>query len=118
MSEWPRVLPNDDGIRPNGGPDKCFYCQSPVGTEHARDCVCVRKRIKVRYSFEIELDMPYAWDAHQWEFNRNDGTWCANNAIDELENYTEESGGCLCDALTATFICVTDETPFRNTKDE
>lgn len=113
---WPLVDPDDHGIRPAGKPDACFYCSSVVGTEHARDCVIVTKRVKVRYTLEIEVDVPYAWNKEFFEFHRNESSWCADNVVDEITAYVERldsEGGCVCDNFKAEFISVTDGTPKR-----
>lgn len=51
MSYWPLVDPNDDGIRPAGKPDECFYCNSKVGEEHGRQCCIVTKLVRLEYTF-------------------------------------------------------------------
>lgn len=64
---WPKVLPNDDGIRPAGKPDECFYCYQRVGQGHRPDCVTVLQL--VRYTVWVngtnigyhETDQPYTW---------------------------------------------------------
>lgn len=110
MGAWPLVLPDDSGIRPAGPPDACFYCDRKVGEEHARECVTVHKRIRVRYSFELELEVPHHWDAERFEFHRNHGTWCAANALDEIGRATEEHG-CPCGIFRAELLSVVDDTP-------
>ncbi len=64
---WPKVLPNDYGIRPAGKPDECFYCYQRVGQAHRSDCVTVLQL--VRYTVRVngtaigyhETDQPYTW---------------------------------------------------------
>lgn len=84
MSEWPKVLPGDDGIRPAGPQDACLYCRQKIGQEHGRDCVTITKKVRVRYSFELEIEVPHSWDKGQIEFVRGESSWCANNSFDEL----------------------------------
>lgn len=107
---WPTVQPNDPGIRPAGPQDACFYCRQKVGQEHGRDCPIVQKRVKVRYSFEIELLQPHHWDKGRIEFHRNDGSWCAVNAIRELEGLTSE-GQCLCPVFNCEVLDMGDGVP-------
>jgi len=109
---WPKVVKNDDGIRPAGNPDQCFYCKSKIGEEHRTDCCIVTKKVLINYCIVVEIDVPHYKSAEQIEFHRNSGTWCANNLIDELQQIKEEKG-CLCLATTAKFIKVTDDTPSR-----
>lgn len=111
---WPLVAPNDDGIRPAGAPDQCFYCRQKVGAEHARDCVMVKKTVLVRYSIELEIEVPHHWRQGDVEFNRNEGTWCANNAIDELrKRFATDESGCMCGAFACEYLGDADVTPRR-----
>lgn len=94
MKEWPRVDEHDDGIRPAGPPDACFYCQRRVGELHAADCVTIQKRIEmevtIRWSDDSEttglwqFDDPYDWTEEMSEFHKNDSSWCANNIVRDL----------------------------------
>lgn len=87
---WPAVLPDDDGIRPAGPPDRCFYCGRRVGAPHAADCVTVYQ--SVRYDVLVggavvgtyDLMEPHAWDDGIMTLVRNDGSWCADDALDEI----------------------------------
>lgn len=122
-ANWPLVDPNDDGIRPAGPPDACFYCRQKVGEPHGRECVIVQRRVKLRYVIEVEVMMPHAWDDHDIEFHRNMGRWCANNCLDDIEAHIatlEARRKCLCrdDAFHAEFVSVIDDTPVRELKTE
>ena len=61
MTDWPLVDPFDDGIRPAGAPDRCFYCQQKVGEPHARDCVIVKKVVRFRCAVDVDLTVPHHW---------------------------------------------------------
>lgn len=82
-----KVLPDDNGIRPDSSPDRCFYCGQSIGEDHRDDCVCLTKRVKVVYSFTIEIDVPSFWAPHDIEFHHNESSWCAGNAIPDLLEY-------------------------------
>lgn len=85
--------------RPGSAPPfdgRCFYCRQPIGELHKRTCELVHKRVKVRCTIEYEVEVPSFWDQTQIEFHRNDGSWCADNLLRELEQVAE-AGGCLCD---------------------
>lgn len=71
----PSVLTNDDGIRPAGEPDECFYCHQKVGTPHREECVCVNKKVKVRAMIEYEVEVPFFWSKEDIEFHRNESSW-------------------------------------------
>lgn len=94
------------GPRPAGPPDRCFYCREPVGGAHAPQCVLRLKTVVVRYSYEIVLDVPEHWKAGDLEYNRNMGSWCADNGVDDLRALVERLGdtACTCDCFTATYV--------------
>lgn len=49
------VLVNDDGIRPAGRQDECFYCNQKVGMPHSCDCVCLLHKARVKIEIESDL---------------------------------------------------------------
>jgi hypothetical protein len=138
VAAWPLVADKDDGIRPAGRPDECFYCKSRVGHPHARACVVVKKRIAMRVRAVLpsgdvldgvwQFDEPYAWEPRMSEFHKNEGSWCASNFLlerrrgtvaweagdpwDDLEGL-ERAGDCLCGRLSFAFLRVVDGTPRR-----
>lgn len=90
------VLENDDGIIPASKKGECIYCGSKIGEYHKSDCVTITKKVKVRYSFEIEIEVPRSWDKEQIEYARNNGRWCADNSLLEMQLYADENNTCLC----------------------
>ena len=106
----PLVAENDHGIRPAGKPDECFYCQRKIGEQHKPGCVVVQKKVRVEYTFTLELYIPHHWEPEHFEFDRNENTWCAANAIQELQDAAEDNG-CLCGKFKAKFVEVLDDTP-------
>jgi hypothetical protein len=112
MKDWPLVVVNDDGIRPAGPPDACFYCGRTIGQPHGQDCAVVTKRIRVRYVFELDIEVPHHWTEADVMFHRNESTWCADNAIDAIEEHRDENG-CLCSSFTCEYIGVADDMPTR-----
>lgn len=84
-----------EAMRPASKNLECFYCQSPIGSNHKQDCVLVKKKVTVRMTVEYEIEVPAYWDKDDVEFHRNEGSWCADNAIDELSKYGGEDG-CIC----------------------
>jgi len=118
MSDWPIVALNDDGIRPAGRDDQCFYCHQMVGQPHGRECVIVEKLVKLRYIFEVELKVPHHWTQEDIEFHRNESNWCASNAIDDIQTLSGGEDGCPCRMFTCEFVAVVDETPTRDLMSE
>ena len=131
---WPKVLPNNNGIRPAGEPDKCFYCARKVGQAHAEDCVCVLSR--VRYGVYLKDELvgswrtyePVEWDTDFRELHKNELTWCAENAVDSIEwasdNVREtvaselEKHVCLCGVLTFRVEEIEDAGPFVELRED
>jgi len=87
----------EKAMRPASDRRRCFYCQQPIGEPHKPGCVLVKKRVKMRMTVEYEVEVPAAWGKEQIEFHRNASSWCANNAISELEEYfDDEARECMC----------------------
>lgn len=120
MNKWPVVTSNDDGIRPAGKPDECFYCKMKIGVPHGQECVIVTKRVKLLYKFEIEVEVPFFWTKEDILFQRNDSSWCSSNGLTELNKlYPEENTnnlGCPCSVFKAEYLGVVRDTPERGLK--
>lgn len=52
---------------------------------------------------EYEIDVPSFWEKSNVEFCRNDGSWCANNAIEELQELSKQQG-CLCPVVRFEYL--------------
>lgn len=133
------VLPNDNGIRPAGKPDECFYCRAKIGDLHWSECVMMVKKVKylVRESGESRSwddltgevvgefvrDDPYHWTPHDCEFHKNGSTWCANNAVDYIKwldtpkalevKAKTETDDCCCSLLAFSYDSEEDGPPRR-----
>ena len=121
QSDWPLVIEGDAGIRPATRDDGCFYCHQTIGQPHSNDCVVVKKKIRVRYIYELELEVPHFWDKDNFEFHRNEGSWCADNGIRELMEFfgfddDSYEGGCSCSNFQAEYVTTVDDTPKRLVK--
>jgi hypothetical protein len=64
---FPIVHPKDDGIRSAGLPDHCFYCNKKVGTQHRRNCIAVRKRVRLRLTIDVVVAAPHSLSNQQIE---------------------------------------------------
>jgi hypothetical protein len=109
---WPLVALNDDGIRPAGRSDECFYCRQRVGQPHQRDCVIVRKKVRVLHVFTVDVMVPHSDEPSTTEFHYNESSSCADNILRELERERQKRG-CLCSIQETYFLSVVDETPVR-----
>ena len=109
---FPKVTKDDHGIRPAGAKDACFYCGSKVGEEHKTHCVVVTKRVRLKATLFYDVEVPHDWDQKSIEFKYNDGTWCTTNVTQDIQEYAEKSGDCMCfNGSKIEFIKVVDETP-------
>ena len=102
-----------NGPRPAGPPDKCFYCGMDIGEEHAVECVCRTRSVVMRHEFEVTVDVPDSWSAEDIEFHYNQSSWCAGDAIAEIERH----GDCLCGIFTSKYLreaTENDEARLRN----
>ena len=97
--------------KPNSFTNTCFYCHQKIGDYHKDDCVLVSKKIEIQAIIKYEITVPNDWDKEQIEFARNDGNWCSNNMIQELEKLTENGEQCLCQQTKFKYLKDTS-TPF------
>ena len=99
------LLVRPEDARPAGKPDECFYCKAPMGAPHKWECVIPTKRVRLRTTFEYEVDVPRSWDAENIEFHRNESSSCAQNIIQDIETFAEaEFNGCLCGHAETEFV--------------
>jgi len=89
----------ENGPRPAGRPDECFYCKQPVGEDHKADCVCRQRTVVVRFTVEAVIRLPGFWDEEQIRFRYNGSSWCASNLVEILAEPK-----CLCPFTTAEFV--------------
>lgn len=49
---------------------------------------------------DLPMRFPKEWDDRQIEFHLNEGSWCFDNLIDLLEDYSNKHG-CICNICKA-----------------
>lgn len=86
----------------------CFYCGVKIRGTHKPDCVLIKKNVRIRLTVEYDVSVPAFWDENQIEFHRNDGSWCADNCLDELRSLD----GCLCNHAHFEHIADTKDKPY------
>jgi hypothetical protein len=94
-------------VPPAGKPGECLWCKEKVGNEHKMDCSAVVRTAKIRVIIEYEVDVHGggALNAEEvFEFNRNEGSWCASNVIAELQKLINSGRPCLCDITKIAFL--------------
>jgi hypothetical protein len=98
----PFVTPDDNGIRPAGKPDECFYCKQKVGERHLWDCAAVDKKVLVRFELTLEVNVPVSWDREQIEFHYNESSWCGSNIVELVKrnfDKLDDADNCGCNVL-------------------
>lgn len=143
INNWPLVDEYDDGIRPAGRPNECFYCGRRVGQSHRRECVIVKKTVELRVTARLgegekatalwQIDEPHSWDGTKIVKRYNKSSWCKSNFLgvhlrdgrnrgpvtwEGRDAWGEleklyRSGDCLCTRLRFEFVRVVDPTPRR-----
>lgn len=97
----------DDGIRPAGDPDHCFYCKAPKGT-HNDGCVCIKRTIVMSVTTKLLVEIPAYYSEEQIHFFYNEGTNCSDNQIgalyDQMQRMTEAEVGCACRNTRCKYI--------------
>ena len=110
----------DEGIRPNGERDRCFYCSRRVGEQHALDCVIRNKTVVVEVTCKVAIPVPEDWGREMIDFHYNESTYCIDNLLKTLEAFVEslkrvaerdcgepKPDGmlfCLCDATSVSYV--------------
>lgn len=97
------AVTTENGPRPAGPPDRCFYCDEAVGGVHKSDCVLRERTIVARLVIEHVVVVPEHWTPEHFLFHRNEGTWCASNVLREL-GASDGDGPCICHATEVAFV--------------
>ena len=94
-----------NGPRPAGPSEACFYCGRSVGDEHKQGCVARRRTVVVRAMVEYVVTVPEDWDQDAIEFQRNEGSWCADNGVREIMAvFKKTRRQCFCELLTYGYL--------------
>jgi hypothetical protein len=86
----------------------CFYCDEPVGGHHKDDCVLLRRKTRVAFTVELDLDEVADWGDDMIASHYTSGSWCGSNLVQMLENLLEERH-CLCGLVKAEVVSREDE---------
>lgn len=102
------VQPDDDGIRPAGPDDACYYCGTEIGGQHDEKCPILRRVVVLEATITVALPVTLDATPESIEFHWNNGTRCASNLVDELTRMTsvDDDGAtmCLCDATRFRYV--------------
>lgn len=97
--------------------NRCFYCPSPIGSEHDPKCVCRKKIVMVRMVAEFPIAEVESSGKHFLEFRWNDSSSCCSNIVDnlcrlvpipdgddEMDPDYNPTTGCLCRWIHSYFV--------------
>lgn len=62
----------------------------------------VQKRT-VEIKIKLPMEFPSDWDDKLIDFHLNDGSWCMDNFIDLLDEYSKKHG-CICEICEAKVL--------------
>ena len=103
-----KFIVTEKAQRPANMNGRCFYCKQSIGEPHKSDCVLIKRKVKVLLEVKYEISVPAFWSKEYIEFYRNDGSWCGDNLIEELQMLSRNSG-CLCPFVHYEYIEDTSE---------
>ena len=106
------VKPDDERpARPDG---RCFYCCEPIGGRHKHDCVIPQKSVMIDFTIRLPILVPASWDKEQIEFCYNESSWCCDNLLNYISAWQDNTGNCLCGAVTAKYVSDANEDEDKN----
>ncbi len=99
------ILPvKDNGVRPAGAPNLCFYCGNAIQKEHKADCVCRQRTVVVELTLTYVISVPASWTEDDILFHRNDSSFCMNNDLTALAEWANEGNNCTCMMSAVKFL--------------
>ena len=63
----------------------------------------MNKKKLIRLTIYLPMEFPEDWDNDMIEFHLNDSSYCCDNIIDDLKEYSE-ANGCICRITKGTVI--------------
>ena len=64
--------------------------------------MCEKERT-IRITIDLPMKFPINWNDELIEFHLNESSWCFDNLIDKLDQYSEEHG-CICGICNARVL--------------
>lgn len=61
------------------------------------------KTVNIRWTIDLPMEVPEDWDADLINFHFNESSWCCDNLIDLLQEYSDKHG-CICSICKGEFI--------------
>lgn len=94
----------DNGIRPAGKQDECFYCGVHIGEPHQRDCVLRKRTVVLEMKIQYVVEVPSFWDKASIEFHRNDSSFCSGNDVELIAKQAAAAGEHVCNTCARTEV--------------
>ena len=88
----------------DGKLENCIYCKSKIGEPHKVGCVVRERTVVVSATIQYVITVPEDWTKEQIEFHRNEGSWCSDNGLREIDNFRERTDHCLCGNMYYKYI--------------
>lgn len=107
---------NEEGVRPAGPPDACFYCGKKKGAEHGHDCVIRKRTVVTRITLDLVQLVPEGWEEEQINFYLNDPVWCLENLREEIERALSNKHACSCKIMEGKYQREAEEEDEENFK--
>lgn len=63
----------------------------------------MRQTKNIEIKINLPMDFPQDWGKEQIEFYLNDGSYCCDNLLDLLQQYSEQHG-CICEITECRVI--------------
>jgi hypothetical protein len=101
------IVTQENGPCPAGKPDECFYCRQKIGAPHKFECVIPQRYVVVRETIERVVAVPKSWNVGEIHFKYNEGSWCADNIVRDLQKLIDKAleGECtLCPIYRAEYV--------------
>jgi len=64
--------------------------------------MCEKERT-IRITIDLPMKFPINWNDELIEFHLNESSWCFDNLIDKLDQYSKEHG-CICGICNARVL--------------
>jgi hypothetical protein len=53
-------------------------------------------KFKIKMTVEYEIEYPDDFDESMVDFHLTESSWCADNALEDIQKYLKSIGRCLC----------------------
>ena len=61
------------------------------------------KTVNIRWTINLPMEVPEDWDTDLINFHFNESSWCCDNLIDILKEYSDKYG-CICNICEGVVV--------------